>query len=443
MDNSVSPNPGAVDGDAAAAVTDTVTTAAAVSMADAAAVTTADAAAAPTIADPKSASVAWPDVASALYRASHPVDHPEFDQFVATTAALRAPDGCPWDREQTHESIAHNMIEEAYEAVDAIEARDVAHLREELGDVLLQVVLHSQIAADAGEFDIDDVCADVNAKMVRRHPHVFGETSAESASEVLDLWDKVKLAERNATGAAEAAGGAGDTCDANGADGAGAADGSGGEAAPPRRAGLLDGVPTSFPALMQAQKVSRKAAAAGFEWDTLDEVWEKVREEIGELQEAYAAAPKAANGNVDASAALASASGARATAEVGERDGSASAPTDSGLVDDSGSGSAASVALTSAPAFGPVAASGSAAAAVAAVELEFGDVLFSLVNVARRMGVDAESALRATCAKFRSRWAAMEATAAAQGRRIEDLSADEQESLWEAAKQSCQDASAR
>lgn len=432
MDNSVSPNPGAVDGDAAAAVTDTVTTAAAVSMADTAA--------APTVADPASASVARPDVASALHRASHPVDHPAFDQFVATIAALRAPDGCPWDREQTHESIAHNMIEEAYEAVDAIEARDTAHLREELGDVLLQVVLHSQIAADAGEFDIDDVCADVNAKMVRRHPHVFGEASAENASEVLDLWDKVKLAERNATGAAE---GAGDTGDANGADGAGAADGSGGEAAPPRRAGLLDGVPTSFPALMQAQKVSRKAAAAGFEWDTLDDVWEKVREEIGELQEAYAAAPKAANGKVDASAALASASGARATAEVGERDGSASAPAVSGLVDDSGSGPAASAASTSAPALDPATASGSAAAAVAAVELEFGDVLFSLVNVARRMGVDAESALRATCAKFRSRWAAMEAAAAAQGRRIEDLSADEQESLWEAAKQSCQDASAR
>ena len=194
MDNSVSPNPGAVDGDAAAAVTNTATAAAAVSMADAAA--------APTVADPALASVVRPDVASALYRASHPVDHPAFDQFVATIAALRAPDGCPWDREQTYESIAHNMIEEAYEAVDAIEARDVAHLREELGDVLLQVVLHSQIAADAGEFDIDDVCADVNAKMVRRHPHVFGETSAESASEVLDLWDKVKLAERNATGAA-------------------------------------------------------------------------------------------------------------------------------------------------------------------------------------------------------------------------------------------------
>ena len=142
---------------------------------------------------------------SAAHVAAHPEAHPAFDQFVATIAALRAPDGCPWDREQTHSSIAHNMIEEAYEAVDAIEAADVAHLREELGDVLLQVVLQSQIAADAGEFTIDDVCADVNAKMVRRHPHVFGEAKAESANAVLDLWDQVKLAEKHA--AEQAAGG--------------------------------------------------------------------------------------------------------------------------------------------------------------------------------------------------------------------------------------------
>lgn len=129
---------------------------------------------------------------NALERAAHPEHHPAFDQFVATISALRAPDGCPWDREQTHSSIAHNMIEEAYEAVDAIEAGDVAHMREELGDVLLQVVLQSQIAADAGEFDIEDVAADVDAKMVRRHPHVFGDEAAAGASEVLNLWDKVK-----------------------------------------------------------------------------------------------------------------------------------------------------------------------------------------------------------------------------------------------------------
>ncbi|WP_303203695.1 MazG family protein, partial [Raoultibacter timonensis] len=125
-------------------------------------------------------------------------EHEEFDEFVDTIAALRAPGGCPWDREQTHESIAKNMIEEAYEAVDAIEAGDTVHLREELGDVLLQVVLQSQIAADAGEFTIDDVCRDVNEKMIRRHPHVFGSAKAQSAGDVLELWDSVKLAEKDA-----------------------------------------------------------------------------------------------------------------------------------------------------------------------------------------------------------------------------------------------------
>ena len=265
-----------------------------------------------------------------------PRSHPDFDAFAATIEALRAPDGCPWDREQTHQSIAHNMIEEAYEAVDAIEAGDVAHLREELGDVLLQVVLQSQIAADAGEFDIADVCRDVNEKMIRRHPHVFGDAAAADANEVL--------------------------ADAP---------------ADVEPVGLLDGVPTSFPALMQAQKVSHKAAAAGFEWPTVDEVWEKVAEEEAELRAAYAAAPKSADGKV-----------------LAEAD----------------------------------------PAAAAAVELELGDVLFSLVNVARKMGVDAEGALRATCVKFRRRWAFMEGAAWGQGQRVEDLSAAELEELWAAAK---------
>lgn len=293
--------------------------------------------------------------------AANPCSHPSFDQFVATIAALRAPDGCPWDRTQTHQSIAHNMIEEAYEAVDAIEAADVAHLREELGDVLLQVVLQSQIASDAGEFDINDVCADVNEKMVRRHPHVFGEAQAANAGDVLDLWDRVKMAEKGA--ADEAADGAGE-----------------------RREGLLDGVPTSFPALMQAQKISRKAVAAGFEWDTLDDVWAQVGEEIAELKEAYAAAPKGSKGKISVTGEL-PAGGGKTPEEL-----------------------------------------------VAAVELEFGDVLFALVNVARKMGVDGENALRATCAKFRSRWAHMERQAWAQGRAIEDLPTEEQERLWQQAK---------
>ncbi len=276
------------------------------------------------------------------------VPHPAFDEFVATIEALRAPDGCPWDREQTHRSIAGNMVEEAYEAVDAIEADDGSHMLEELGDVLLQVVLQSQIAADAGEFTIDDVCRVVNEKIVRRHPHVFGEMEAGDANEVLDVWDQIKMAEREA------------------ADAAGAAPAS-----------LLDGVPKSFPALKQAQKISRKAASAGFEWETVDDVWAKVDEEIAELKAAYTAAPKSANGKVDG---------------------------------------------------------GADPQALAAVELEMGDVLFSLVNVARKMGVQAEEALRATCGKFRARWAFMEGAAAGQGRRVEDLSMEEMEGLWQMSK---------
>lgn len=276
-------------------------------------------------------------------------EHEEFDEFVDTIAALRAPGGCPWDREQTHESIAKNMIEEAYEAVDAIEAGDTVHLREELGDVLLQVVLQSQIAADAGEFTIDDVCRDVNEKMIRRHPHVFGSAKAQSAGDVLELWDSVKLAEKDAVDGRAVDGGK-------------------------DREGLLDGIPTGFPALMQAQKISRKAVSAGFEWDTLEDVWGKVDEEIAELRDAFASAPK----------------------------------TDKGKVTEG---------------------------AKAKVELEFGDVLFTLVNVARKMGVDAESALRASSAKFRRRWAFIEGAAWAQNRKVEDLSMDEMQALWDEAKE--------
>lgn len=307
--------------------------------------------------------------ATAADRVAHPQEHPSFDAFVATISALRAPDGCPWDREQTHASIAHNMIEEAYEAVDAIESGDIAHLREELGDVLLQVVLQSQIADDAGEFSIDDVCADVNAKMIRRHPHVFGDAFASDASEVLGLWDQVKLAEKEA---------ADDAADAAGE----------------RRASLLGGVPTSFPALMQAQKISRKAVAAGFEWDTLDDVWAQVAEEIDELKDAYAAAPKGSKGKVSVKGELPQPDVASAGGEL--------APTCEDLV--------------------------------AAVELEFGDVLFALVNVARKMGIDSENALRAACGKFRKRWEHMERAAWDRGASIEDLSNAEQEDLWRQAK---------
>lgn len=213
-------------------------------------------------------------------RPEAPQTHPEFDRLVRTIWRLRQEDGCPWDKEQTHQSISKNMIEEAYEAVEAIAEDSPEHLEEELGDVLEQVVLHSQIEADSGVpggdsaggarnhaagvadarnraagFDIDDVCRALNQKLVRRHPHVFGPEagSTSSAAAVLDVWESVKAEERAS---------AEDTVHTE---------------------GLLDSVPQSLPALMQAQKISKRAAKMGFEWASVDDVWDKVAEERAEF----------------------------------------------------------------------------------------------------------------------------------------------------------------
>ena len=264
-------------------------------------------------------------------RPDAPTTHPEFDRLVRTMWRLRQPDGCPWDREQTHRSITKHMVEEAYEAVEAIEANDTAHLVEELGDVLEQVVLHAQIAADEGTFTIDDVIHGRNEKLVRRHPHVFGEhAAAGDGGEVQDIWDDVKAAERAAAGEKNA------------------------------ELGLLDSVPRSLPALMQAQKISKRAAKAGFEWETVDDIWRKVAEERAEFD-------------------------------------------------------------SEAP--------GSDARA-----LEFGDLLFALVNVARREGIDAEEALAASNRKFRARWSRMEELARGEGVHLEELDTVRLNGLWDRAK---------
>ena len=207
-------------------------------------------------------------------RPGAPQAHPEFDRLIRTIWRLRQEDGCPWDKEQTHQSISKNMIEEAYEAVEAIAEGSPEHLEEELGDVLEQVVLHSQIEADSGAvsdaeraagtadmrdraagFGIDDVCRALNQKLVRRHPHVFGPEagSTSSAAAVLDVWESVKAEERASTE---------DTVHTE---------------------GLLDSVPQSLPALMQAQKISKRAAKMGFEWASVDDVWDKVAEERAEF----------------------------------------------------------------------------------------------------------------------------------------------------------------
>lgn len=218
-------------------------------------------------------------------RPGAPQTHPEFDRLVRTIWRLRQEDGCPWDKEQTHQSISKNMIEEAYEAVEAIAEGSPEHLEEELGDVLEQVLLHSQIESDSGVvggdvdraagfdgardraagtadtcnraagFDIDDVCRALNQKLVRRHPHVFGPEagSTSSAAAVLDVWESVKAEERAS---------AEDTVHTE---------------------GLLDSVPQSLPALMQAQKISKRAAKMGFEWASVADVWDKVAEERAEF----------------------------------------------------------------------------------------------------------------------------------------------------------------
>jgi tetrapyrrole methylase family protein/MazG family protein len=267
-------------------------------------------------------------------REGAPTTHPEWDRLVRTIWRLRQPDGCPWDKAQTHESITSDLIGEAYETVETIVQHDTVHLREELGDVLEQVLLHAQIGQDSGEFDIDDVCRELNEKLVRRHPHVFGDAAAmgavDSAGQVLDIWDDVKKAEREAKG-------------------------QGGD-----EPGLLDSVPLSLPALMQCQKISKRAAKAGFEWDTVDDVWDQFESEHREF-----------------------------------------------LAEEPGSEGRA---------------------------MEFGDMLFSLVNVARREGIDAEEALEAANAKFRRRWGAMERMAAAEGREIDSYTTEELNVLWNRVK---------
>ncbi len=261
-----------------------------------------------------------------------------FDELVRLIAVLRSPGGCPWDREQTHESLGKHMVEEAYEAVHAIDEGDLDELAGELGDVLLQVVLHAQIGAEENAFTVDDVIARIIAKIRRRHPHIFGSVTAETSADVLRNWDEIKRSER-----AEKAGKSSAEDDAP---------------AP----GVLAGITPTLPALMYAQKISRRAAAAGFEWENIDGVWDKVAEEIDELKATQAGTPEAAD--------------------------------------------------------------------------EVGDLLFTVVNVARHLGIDSEEALRGTCAKFVRRFEHMETQAADGGIELHGLGLDDYERLWRNAKDS-------
>lgn len=280
-------------------------------------------------------------------------DH--FSQLVNTIAQLRDPDhGCPWDLEQTHDSLQPYLLEETYETLDAIRDNNMNHLCEELGDVLLQIILQSQIAKEEGYFTIDDVCQCINEKLIRRHPHVFKDSKAESAKDVSKIWAQVKLKEHN-------------------------------NSAEPSSS-LLNSVPESLPALSEAQKISKKAVAVGFEWDSIDEVWDKVEEELKEFQEAFSA-HDINNGQFPPSVPL---SDIEKPKEKG------------GIVSSNYN-----------------------------VNVEFGDLLFSLVNVGRKLGIDAEFALRSSNKKFRDRFMKMEETARKNNKTLDEFSTAELNEIWD------------
>ncbi len=256
---------------------------------------------------------------------------------MALQARLRAPNGCPWDREQTHESLRTYLVEETYEVLDALESRDAHKFADELGDLLLQIVFHAQLAAEAGKFDIADVIEQIYTKMVRRHPHVFGEVQADTSAQVLKNWEQLKAEERAKNKDSQQ---------------------------PGREASILDAVPRSLPALLEAHQLSRRAANVGFDWPDVQGIFDKLAEEAAELKQLLAS---------------------------GKRDG-------------------------------------------AEIEEEAGDLLFTGVNLARFLGLDAEIALKKTNRKFARRFRVMERTAAARGQNLKDLSLDQLDALWNEAK---------
>ena len=260
------------------------------------------------------------------------------DQLREIITHLRAPGGCPWDREQTPSSLRSSLIEEAYEVVDAIEREHPSDLEEELGDLLINILMQAEIASEQGGFTADSIASTAAEKLVRRHPHVFSDASAETSHAVLGQWEEIKRAERIAKGLDAAA----DTS-------------------------LLDGVARAFPALVRAQKVQKKAARVGFDWERPEDVVEKIREEILEVE--------------------------------------------------------AEMPLRQEP------------AVARRLSEEVGDLLFAVVNLARALSIDAESALQAATGKFEKRFRRMERAVPAD-REFKELSFDEMNALWEVAKKS-------
>lgn len=270
-------------------------------------------------------------------------------------ARLRAPGGCPWDREQTFDTIKRYTLEETYEVLEAIDNRDWSELTSELGDLLLQVLFYSEMAREQGLFSIDDVLEALSNKLIGRHPHVFGDVKAEDAQQVLKNWEALKKEEKRQRAAA-----------------------NGVEPAHDRPERLLDHVSSRMPALMEAQKISSKAAHAGFDWPHIDGLFEKLAEETAELRQQIDQAP-------------------RETLKPESK-----TPLSEDLR--------------------------------ARLEDEVGDMFFVLVNIARYLAIDPESALRSTNRKFRRRFGWMEEQLHKKGKTPEQSTMEEMETLWQDAK---------
>ena len=260
-----------------------------------------------------------------------------FDELIAVMTRLRAPGGCPWDAVQTYQSLSQYLLEEAYETFDAIQEADAtgdtANLREELGDLLLQVIFHSTIGKERGDFNIDDVSAGVTQKLILRHPHVFGDAKFARAEDVLDNWDKLKADERKASGKVEK-----------------------------KRESILDEVPVHFPALLEGLKLTKKAAKVGFDWENANQIFAKLDEETAELKLAI---------------------------ERGEKKN---------------------------------------------IDEEIGDLLFVVMNLARHLDVEPETALKKTNRKFRQRFKFIEDELKRDGKSLEDANLKEMDDLWNKAK---------
>jgi uncharacterized protein YabN with tetrapyrrole methylase and pyrophosphatase domain len=340
----------------------------------------------------------------------------DFQKLVAVMSRLRSPNGCPWDREQTHSTLRTYLIEETYEVLDALDSTDDAKFAEELGDLLLQVLFHAQIAHEEGRFDISSVIREIHDKMVRRHPHVFGTTTAKTAADVLRNWEQIKSTERQAksqTADSRSAGPSGRHLGVS--DFAASSDLSAATApearhTPDQPVSILDGVPRSIPALLEALQLTRKAARIGFDWPNLDGIFAKLTEETNELH-----------------AVLAESNSKEHAKRKGT--GGRSLPAQAGLSLSRASRSSDDKAIGKERALAPEELSSSR------IEGELGDILFVAVNLARFLNIDPEIALKKTSGKFSRRFRTMERLAREQNTTLAQIPRPQMESLWDQTKQ--------